>query len=79
MIPSVIINPISTVRMRAVKLLREGIWAVCVDEKTSIQARQLEQEPTPANPGQPVHVASRYKRQGAYANSDLGQWHHPCT
>ena len=48
-----------------VELLREGIWAVCVDEKTSIQARQLEQEPTPVKPNHPVHVAPRYKRQGA--------------
>jgi hypothetical protein len=49
----------------AVELLRQGVWAVCVDEKISIQERQLEQEPA-AKPKQPVHVAApRYKRQGA--------------
>jgi len=57
-------RPVLQVYEKAVELLREGIWAVCVDEKTSIQARQLEQEPRPAQPDQPVHVAPRYKRQG---------------
>ncbi len=50
--------------IKAVDLLQNDIWTVCVDEKTSIQARQLEQEPVPAKPEQPVHVAPRYKRQG---------------
>jgi len=58
-------RPVLEVYEKAVELLRNGIWAVCVDEKTSIQARQLQQELVPAKPGQPVHVASRYKRQGA--------------
>ncbi|WP_231852910.1 MULTISPECIES: IS630 family transposase [Caldilinea] len=58
-------RPILEVYEKAVELLRNGVWAVCVDEKTSIQARQLEQEPVPAKPEQPVHVAPRYKRQGA--------------
>ena len=58
-------RPVLQVYEKAVELLRDGIWAVCVDEKTSIQARQLEQEPTPAKPEQPVPVAPRYKRQGA--------------
>lgn len=58
-------QPVLQVYEKAVELLRNGIWAVCVDEKTSIQARQLEQEPVPAKPEQPVHVAPRYKRQGA--------------
>lgn len=58
-------RPILQVYEKAVELLREGVWAVCVDEKTSIQARQLEHEPTPVKPNQPVHVAPRYKRQGA--------------
>jgi hypothetical protein len=34
-----------------VELPRNGIWTVCVDEKTSIQARQLDQEPVPAKMG----------------------------
>ena len=58
-------RPVLQVYEHAVELLRSGVWAVCVDEKTSIQARQLEQEPVGAKPQQPVHVAARYKRQGA--------------
>lgn len=58
-------RPVLQVYEKAVELLRDGVWAVCVDEKTSIQARQLQQEPVPAKSEQPVHVASRYKRQGA--------------
>jgi DDE superfamily endonuclease len=58
-------RPVLQVYEKAIELLRDGIWAICVDEKTSIQARQLEQEPVPAKPGHPVHVAPRYKRQGA--------------
>jgi len=58
-------RPVLEVYEKAVELLRNGIWAVCVDEKTSIQARQLEQKPVSSRPGQPVHVAPRYKRQGA--------------
>lgn len=58
-------RPVLQVYEEAVGLLRSGVWAVCVDEKTSIQARQLEQEPVAAKPQQPVPVAARYKRQGA--------------
>lgn len=58
-------RPVLEVYEKAMELLRNGIWAVCVDEKTSIQARQLEQEPVPAKSEQPVHIAPRYKRQGA--------------
>lgn len=58
-------RPILHVYENAVELLQNGTWAVCVDEKTSIQARQLAQEPVAAKPQQPVHVAARYKRQGA--------------
>ena len=58
-------RPVLQIYEKAAELLREGTWAVCVDEKTSIQARQLDQAPEPAKSGQPVHVASRYKRQGA--------------
>jgi transposase len=58
-------RPVLEVYEKAVELLHNGIWDVCVDEKTSIQARQLEQEPVAAKPGQPIHVAPRYKRQGA--------------
>ena len=45
--------------------LKQGVWIVCADEKTSIQARQRPQPPDPAAPGHPVHVSHRYERQGA--------------
>jgi hypothetical protein len=50
---------------QARELFEKGFWVVCVDEKTSIQARERTQTPDPAVPGQPVHISSRYKRQGA--------------
>jgi transposase len=37
----------------------------CVDEKTSIQARDRASETRPAVPGHPVQIADRYQRQGA--------------
>jgi hypothetical protein len=43
----------------------QGVWVVCADEKTSIQARERAQSPDPAVPGHPVHISHRYKRQGA--------------
>lgn len=46
---------------------QKGIWVVCVDEKTSIQARKREREwtPTPPAAGHPGHLSPRYKRKGA--------------
>jgi len=58
-------RPILRLYERARELLRKGVWIVCLDEKTSIQARKREQPPKPAVPGQPVHISSRYERQGA--------------
>jgi len=58
-------RPVLRLYQQAQALLRQGIWVVCADEKTSIQARQLEQTPRAAQPGQPVLVSPRYKRQGA--------------
>jgi transposase len=58
-------RPILQLYAQAQALLQQGIWAVCVDEKTSIQARQGEQAPRPARAGQPMQVAPRYQRQGA--------------
>ncbi len=49
---------------RACSLLREGCWLVCVDEKTSIQAREAEQAPRPAIPTQVAHQSPRYHRRG---------------
>ena len=57
-------RPVLRLYEQALALLKAGIWVVCVDEKTSIQARQREQAPQPAQAGQPVHLSPRYKRQG---------------
>jgi len=58
-------RPVLEVSAKAVELLRHGLWAVGVDEKPSIQARQLAKKPVSSRPGQPVHGAPRYQRQGA--------------
>jgi len=58
-------RPVLRLYERAKTLLKRGVWVVCVDEKTSIQARKRPQEPDPAAPGHPVHISHRYKRQGA--------------
>jgi DDE superfamily endonuclease len=57
--------PILTLYERAQALARKGHLIVCVDEKTSIQARQACGRTTPAQPGRPLHVPDRYHRQGA--------------
>lgn len=46
-------------------LLAQGTWVVCVDEKTSIQAREREQVPRGARPGKPLLLSPRYHRRGA--------------
>ena len=38
---------------------------MCVDEKTSIQARRGTEPPAPVIPKQPIHVPARYERKGA--------------
>lgn len=58
-------EPVLRLYEQAKQLLTQGIWVVCVDEKTSLQAREGVDPPDPAAPGQPQHVAPRYKRQGA--------------
>lgn len=58
-------RPVLQLYMRAQALLREGIWLLCLDEKTSIQAREGEQAPRPARAGKPQLHASRYHRRGA--------------
>jgi hypothetical protein len=50
---------------QAVALLGQGIWVVCADEKTSIQARRGVQPPKPPVADHPLHTAARYARQGA--------------
>jgi transposase len=58
-------RPVLQLYENAREWLKEGVWVVCADEKTSIQARKRPQPPDPAAPGQPVHVSHRYERQGA--------------
>ncbi|MFQ5794441.1 MAG: IS630 family transposase [Candidatus Bipolaricaulia bacterium] len=57
-------KPVLRLYEQAVALLHQGIWVVCADEKTSIQAREGIHPPDPAARGQRVHVAPRYKRRG---------------
>lgn len=58
-------RPVLQLYAEAQALLQTGTWVVCVDEKTSIQAREAEQAPRPAQRGQVVHQSPRYKRRGA--------------
>jgi hypothetical protein len=58
-------RPVLQLYEKAKELLLNGIWVVCVDEKTSIQAREREQTPKPAAAGRPVYISPRYKRHGA--------------
>jgi hypothetical protein len=58
-------RPVLDLYQQAADLLAQGIWVVCVDEKTSIQARKAEQTPRPAIPDYPVQIDPRYKRGGA--------------
>ena len=59
-------RPVLWLYRHAKTLLLRGIWVVCVDEKTSIQARQREQEPRPPAQGrQSLLFSPRYNRQGA--------------
>ena len=58
-------GPVLQLYARAPTLLQEGSWLVCVDEKTSIQARQAEQAARPARGRECARVSPRYKRRGA--------------
>lgn len=57
-------RPVLQLYQKAKELFQQGIWVVCADEKTSIQAREREQETRSAQGGHPVLVSPRYKRQG---------------
>lgn len=57
--------PILRLYERAQALARAGHEVVCVDEKTSIQARQREGGVRPAQRGRPLRVGDRYRRRGA--------------
>jgi hypothetical protein len=58
-------RPVLEAYGQACTLLRAGTWLVCLDEKTSIQAREGEQPPRPARPGKPMLHEARYQRRGA--------------
>jgi transposase len=59
-------RPVLRLYEQAKALLHQGTWVVCTDEKTSLQAREREQLPRPAQAEQPVLVSPRYKRHGAW-------------
>jgi hypothetical protein len=58
-------RPVLQAYGQARALLAAGIWLLCLDEKTSIQAREGEQPPRPAQPGKPMLHEARYQRHGA--------------
>lgn len=58
-------RPVLRLYARAQALLSEGTWLLCLDEKTSIQAREGEQEPRPAVGDRPQLQESRYHRRGS--------------
>lgn len=58
-------RPVWQVYAQARALLHQGTWLLCLDEKTSIQAREGEQPPRPAQRGKPILHEARYHRRGA--------------
>jgi DDE superfamily endonuclease len=58
-------RPVLEAYAQAQSLLQQGTWLVCLDEKTSIQAREGEQPPRPARPGKSMLHEARYHRRGA--------------
>ena len=58
-------RPVLETYAQARALLQAGTWLVCLDEKTSIQAREGEQPPRPARPGKLLLHEARYQRRGA--------------
>jgi transposase len=58
-------RPVLQLYAQASSLLERGEWLVCVDEKTSIQAREAEQAPRPAMRRHPQRQSPRYSRRGA--------------
>lgn len=58
-------RPVLQAYAQAQALLHAGTWLVCLDEKTSIQAREGEQPPRPARPDKPMLHEARYHRRGA--------------
>lgn len=59
-------RPLLWLYQQAKVLLQRGIWVVCLDEKTSIQARKRLQAPRPPVQGDhSVLLSPRYQRKGA--------------
>ncbi len=58
-------TPVLDLYEQAPKLAQQSELAVCIDEKTSIQAREPIHETEPAIAEHPVHTAARYTRKGA--------------
>jgi len=58
-------TPVLDLYEKASELAEQGEAVVCMDEKTSIQARKPIHETRPAIPEHPSQVASRYERMGA--------------
>jgi transposase len=58
-------KPVLRLYELARELYQRGVWVVCTDEKTSIQARQGINAPQPVAAGQAGHIAARYERRGA--------------
>jgi hypothetical protein len=58
-------RPVLQLYAQASSLLERGEWLVCVDEKTSIQAREAEQAPRPARRRHAQRQSPRYRRRGA--------------
>jgi transposase len=58
-------TPVLDLYEKATELAEQGEAVVCMDEKTSIQARKRIHETRPAVPEHPNQVASRYERMGA--------------
>src|SRR6266567_3683022 len=57
-------RPVLHLYEHAAALLKQGIWVVCADEKTCIQAREAEQAPRPAIHQHPIYQSPRYHRHG---------------
>ncbi len=58
-------RPVLDAYAHARTMLAHGAWVVCVDEKTSIQAREAVVAPEPPIAGAPMRQSPRYYRRGA--------------
>jgi transposase len=58
-------KPVLELYAQARVLLQQGVWVVCADEKTSIQAREGVDAPQPSLRKRIAQVAARYWRRGA--------------